>query len=75
VLTVQTTAWDDQQERGLRLLLLGRGTVFVHRFERLLTAETDEEEQRGARTVVAQSRCRIEARRAVPTVLRRACAF
>jgi hypothetical protein len=42
VLTVQTTAWDDQQERGLRLLLLGRGTVFVHRFERLLTAETDE---------------------------------
>jgi hypothetical protein len=62
------------KRRG-RLLLLGKGAVPAHHLGRALAAQKDEEEQRGARTVVAQSRCRIEARRAVPTVLRRACAF
>ena len=38
---------DDEQARGLRLLLLGKGAVFAHRFERSLTAEMDEQEQPG----------------------------
>ena len=33
---------DDEQARGLRLLLLGKGAVFAHRFEPSLTAEMDE---------------------------------
>jgi hypothetical protein len=37
---------DDEQARGLRRLLLGKGAVFAHRFERSLTAEMDESEQR-----------------------------
>jgi hypothetical protein len=32
----------DEQARGLRLLLLGKGAVFAHRFERSLAAEMDE---------------------------------
>jgi hypothetical protein len=35
-------ARDDEQARALRLLLLGKGAVFAHRFERSLTAEMDE---------------------------------
>ena len=40
---------DDEQARGLRLLLLGNGAAFALRFERSLTAEMDESEQRPAR--------------------------
>ena len=45
MLTVQTTAWDDQQERGPRLLLLGKGAVLAHRFERSLAVEMDDDQQ------------------------------
>jgi hypothetical protein len=37
---------DDEQERRVRLLLLGKGAVLVHRFERPLAAEMDEVQQR-----------------------------
>ena len=37
---------DDEQERRVRLLLLGKGAVLAHRFERPLAAELDEYEQR-----------------------------
>ena len=33
---------DDEQERGLRLLLLGKGAVLAYRVERSLAAELDE---------------------------------
>jgi hypothetical protein len=36
---------DDEHARGLRLLLLGEGAVFAHRFERALTAELDDDQQ------------------------------
>ena len=36
VLVKETLARDDGQARGLRLLLLGKGAVFAHRFERSL---------------------------------------
>ena len=36
---------DDEQARGLRLLLLRKGAVVAHRFERSLTAELDETER------------------------------
>jgi hypothetical protein len=35
-------AWDDDQERTVRLLLLGKGAVLAHRFERPLAAAMDE---------------------------------
>jgi hypothetical protein len=41
----ETLARDDDQERKLRLLLLGKGAVLAHRFERPLAAEMDESEQ------------------------------
>jgi hypothetical protein len=37
-----TPARDGEQARGLRLLLLGKGAVLAHRFERPLAAELDE---------------------------------
>jgi hypothetical protein len=42
----------DEQARGLRLLLLGKGAVFAHRFERSLTGEMDDEEERRARPLL-----------------------
>jgi hypothetical protein len=44
---VRTPAPDDDQERRVRLLLLGKGAVLAHRFERLLAAELDEERKYG----------------------------
>ena len=38
-------AADDDQARRGRLLLLGKGAVLAHRFERPLAAELDEYEQ------------------------------
>jgi hypothetical protein len=37
---------DDEEERGARLLLLGKGAVLAHRFERSLAVEMDEVQQR-----------------------------
>jgi hypothetical protein len=45
----ETRASDDEQERGLRLLLLGKGAVFAQRFERSLAAEMDDFRQRAQR--------------------------
>jgi hypothetical protein len=41
----ETTAWDDDQERTGRLLLLREGAVLAHRLERPLAAGLDDEEQ------------------------------
>ena len=45
----------DEEERSVRLLLLGKAAVLAHRFERPLAAEMDDEEQSRAeaRVVVA----------------------
>ena len=40
------TALDDEEKRRGRLLLLGKGAVLAHRFDRPLAAESDEQEQR-----------------------------
>jgi hypothetical protein len=40
-----TLAKDDDQERRVRLVLLGKGAVLAHRFERPLAAELDEKRQ------------------------------
>jgi hypothetical protein len=37
---------DDEQERRVRLLLLSKGAVLAHWFDRPLAAELDESEQR-----------------------------
>jgi hypothetical protein len=37
-----TPAQDDQQARGVRLLLLGKGVVSAHRIERPFAARLDE---------------------------------
>ena len=36
------TALDDEEKRRGRLLLLGKGAVLAHRFDRPLAAESDE---------------------------------
>jgi hypothetical protein len=41
----QTTAPDDEEERRVGLLLLGKGAVLAHRFDRPLAAESDETQQ------------------------------
>jgi hypothetical protein len=41
----QTTGTDDDQERGARLLLRGKGTVLAHRLARPLAAESDDDRQ------------------------------
>jgi hypothetical protein len=46
VLETTTTATDDEEERRGRLLLLGKGAVLAHRFDRPLAAESDEDRQR-----------------------------
>jgi hypothetical protein len=38
----QTPARDDEEERRVRLLLLGKAAVLAHRYERPLAAEMDE---------------------------------
>jgi hypothetical protein len=43
---LKTPTWDDEEERRVRLLLLGKATVLAHRYERPLAAEMDESEQR-----------------------------
>jgi hypothetical protein len=43
-----TLGTDDEQARGLRLLLLGKGADLAHRFERPLTAEMDDQRERDA---------------------------
>src|SRR5688500_18069453 len=50
------TALDYEQERKLRLLLLGRGAASAHRFERSLAAELDDDQQsrRGARRITTR---------------------
>jgi hypothetical protein len=40
-------AADDEEQRRVRLLLLGKAAVLAHRFERPLAAEMDEQEQSG----------------------------
>ena len=50
---------DDEQARGLRLLLLGKGAVFAHRFKRSLTAEMDGEAT-AAPPARAECRFRVE---------------
>jgi hypothetical protein len=40
-----TLARDDEEERRVRLLLLGKAAVLAHRFERPLAAEMDESQQ------------------------------
>jgi hypothetical protein len=42
-----TLAKDDEEERRVRLLLLGKAAVLAHRYERPLAAEMDEFQQRG----------------------------
>ena len=41
----QVPAQDDEEERSVRLLLLGKAAVLAHRFERPLAAEMDDSEQ------------------------------
>jgi hypothetical protein len=41
----QTTALDDEEERRVRLLLLGKAAVLTHRYERPLAAEMDDDQQ------------------------------
>jgi Transposase DDE domain group 1 len=41
----QTPARDDEEERKVRLLLLGKAAVLAHRYERPLAAEMDEDQQ------------------------------
>jgi hypothetical protein len=36
---------DDEEERRVRLLLLGKAAVLAHRYERPLAAEMDESQQ------------------------------
>jgi hypothetical protein len=36
---------DDERERRVTLLLLGKGAVLAHRFERPLAAEMDDDQQ------------------------------
>jgi hypothetical protein len=40
-----TLASDDDQERRVRLLLLGKAAVLAHRFERPLAVEMDDDRQ------------------------------
>ena len=44
----QAPAPDDEQERSVRLLLLGEGAVLAHRFDRPLAAEMDDDQQSDA---------------------------
>jgi hypothetical protein len=41
----QTPAADVEQERTVGLLLLGKGAVFAHRFDRPLAVEMDDSQQ------------------------------
>jgi hypothetical protein len=50
-----TAELDDEEERGARLLLLGKGAVLAHRFERSLAVEMDDQEQCGASCATALS--------------------
>jgi hypothetical protein len=52
---------DDEEERRMRLLLLGKAAVLAHRYERPLAAEMDESRQRCSRRVRRGARCRNEA--------------
>jgi hypothetical protein len=42
---------DDDQERRVRLLLLGKGAVLAHRFERPLAAELDDQQHSACRRI------------------------
>jgi hypothetical protein len=42
---LSTPATGGEQERGLRLLLLGKAAVFAHRFDRPLAVEMDDDQQ------------------------------
>ena len=55
-------ASDDAQERRVRLLLLGKGAVFAHGFDRPLAAGMDEYEQRPERDVGRNARCSFDER-------------
>jgi len=46
----ETTAADEEQARTVGLLLLGKGAVLAHGFDRPLAVEMDEDEQSGRRT-------------------------
>jgi hypothetical protein len=41
---MRTSAKDDQQERGVRLVLLGKGAVLAHGFDRPIAAQMDDTE-------------------------------
>ena len=45
MVTAATVAVEDEEERRVRLLLLGKAAVLAHRYERPLAAEMDEEQQ------------------------------
>jgi len=49
VVTAATVAVEDEEERRVRLLLLGKAAVLAHQYERPLAAEMDESEQRQTR--------------------------
>jgi len=49
---------DDDEERGGRLLLLGKGAVLAHRLARPLPAESDEREQRCCAARLSRERSR-----------------
>jgi hypothetical protein len=44
---------DDEEERGVRLLLLGKAAVLAHRYKRPLAAEMDEKHQDRSRVRLA----------------------
>ena len=46
----ETPAWDDDQERKGRRLLLGKGAVLAHPLAHQLAAESDDDQQSGCRT-------------------------
>jgi hypothetical protein len=53
-----TLAKDDEEERRVRLLLLGKAAVLAHRYERPLAAEMDEREQSSSGAADGELRCR-----------------
>jgi hypothetical protein len=57
---------DEEQERTVGLLLLGKGAVLAHGFDRPLAAGMDEYEQRPARDTGRDARCSFDKRVSSP---------
>jgi hypothetical protein len=54
----ETTAFDEEHERTMGLLLLGKGAVIAHVFSRPPAAESDETEQPGSDAASSEPRYR-----------------